>query len=59
MDKAFISKKTIIYKDNENTDVGKLMDKRSRKPKMQSRMDNPEKLSTLGIQDTGQKNKIK
>jgi len=29
--------------------------KRSRKPKGQSRMDNPEKLATLGTQDSGQK----
>jgi hypothetical protein len=31
----------------------RFVNKRWRKPKGQSRMDNPEKLATLGAQDTG------
>ena len=36
-------------------DFPKFFNKRERKPKGQSRMDNPEKLATLGTQDTGQR----
>ena len=32
-----------------------ILDKRTRKPKKQPRMDNPEKLATMGTQDTGRR----
>ena len=35
------------------------MNKRQRKPKGQSRMDNPEKLVTFGTQNTGRRQKKK
>jgi hypothetical protein len=35
--------------------IKSLFHKRQRKPKGQSRMDNPEKLATLGTQDTGRR----
>ena len=46
-----------ISKEGSTTWKLPLVNKRQRKTKVQSRMDNPEKLSTLGTQDEDKPNK--
>ena len=41
------------YSDDIKSENYWYANKHQRKPKRQSRMDNPEKLATLGTQDTG------
>jgi len=46
---------TLVLKINLFINTFILVNKRERKPKEQSRIDNPVKLATLGTQDTGRR----
>ena len=47
------SSETLVTLGTQDTEHTQVENKRQRKPKGQSRMDNPETLATLGTQDTG------